>query len=418
MRPFSRNALLGGSLALLSCALAFGVGSAGATPDLDRSAPAPRPRARPKTREQLLLGFDPRVRQPMPDGSLSSPLASDHGAVLTLHAGLDGHVSRLLDAYDVPFGGVVAVEPATGRLLAYVSHSSAEPGARDQVLDASAPSASVFKVVTSAALLDQGVQPDTTTCYHGGFSALKPSELADNPKLDRACVSLTSALGSSLNVVFVKLSLKHLDAQKLTRYASAFGFGQSLPFEAPTEPSRLDVPAEPVEFARTAAGFWHMHMSPLHAAMIAATIANQGKMMRPHIIDHIVDDTGHTVSRTEPELHRAVIERRTAEQVAKMMRATVTHGTARKIFYDSHGNPFLPGIAVAGKTGTLSKERPYRGYTWWVGFAPADKPTIAVAALVVNSPKWRIKASFVAREALHYYLLDAPRLQGSKVAQK
>jgi len=418
MRPGSRTALLGASLALLSCALAFGVGSAGAAPDLERTAPAPKPRPKPKTREQLLQGFDPRVRTLMTDGALSSPLANEHGAVLTLHAGLDSFVTKLLKNYDVPFGGVVAVEPATGRLLAYVSHSSAEPGVRDQVLDASAPSASVFKVITSAALLDHGVRPDTTTCYHGGFSTLTQSELRDNPSLDSACVSLSSALGSSVNVVFGKLALKHLDAQKLTRYASAFGFGQTLPFDAPTEPSRLDVPKEPVEFARTAAGFWHMHMSPLHGAMIASTIANQGRMMRPHIIDRIVDEQGHAVSHTEPELHRAVIERRTAEQIAKMMRTTVTHGTARKIFYDQRGNPFLPGIDVAGKTGTLSKERPYRGYTWWVGFAPADKPTIAIAALVVNSPKWRIKAGFVAREALHYYLIDAPKREAHKVGQK
>ncbi len=418
MGPGSRTALVGASLALLSCALAFGVGSAGAAPDLERRAPVVKPRPKPKTREQLLQGFDPRVRNLMPDGALSSPLEGDHGAVLTLHAGLDDFVSKLLNDYDVPFGGVVAVEPATGRLLAYVSHSSAEPGVRDQVLDASAPSASVFKVITSAALLDHGVGPNTTTCYHGGASALTAGELSDNPRLDSACISLSSALGSSVNVVFGKLALKHLDAQRLTRYASAFGFGQTLPFDAPTEPSRLDVPVEPVEFARTAAGFWHTHMSPLHAAMIVSTIANQGRMMRPYIIDRIVDAKGDAVSQTEPELHRSVIERRTAEQVGQMMRTTITQGTARKTFYDHRGHPFLPGIDVAGKTGTLSKERPYRGYTWWVGFAPVDKPRIAIAALVVNSPKWRIKAGFVAREALHYYLIDAPKQQSHKVARQ
>ena len=418
MRPGPKTALLGVSLTLLSCALVFGIGSAGAAPERERPV-QPKPRPKALTRDQLLGDFDPRVRTLSETGSLRSPLAHDHAAVLTLHPGLDAHVTRLLEQYDVPFGGVVAIEPATGKVLAYVSHSSAEPGVRDQVLDASAPSASVFKLVTSAALLDHGVRPDTTTCYHGGFSGLSASELSDNPRLDSACVSLTSALGSSVNVVLGKLALKHLDAQKLTQYASAFGFGQTLPFDAQTEPSRLDVPSEPVEFARTAAGFWHMHMSPLHAAMIAATVANQGRMMRPQMIEQIVDSKGNLVSRSEPELHRAVIERRTAEQVGRMMRTTVTHGTAHKTFFDAHGNAFLPGIDVAGKTGTLSKERPYRGYTWFVGFAPADKPTIAIAVLVVNSPKWRIKAGFVAREALHYYLIDAPKQSAnSKVARR
>jgi cell division protein FtsI/penicillin-binding protein 2 len=92
-----------------------------------------------------------------------------------------------------------------------------------------------------------------------------------------------------------------------------------------------------------------------------------------------------------------------------MMELTVSRGTAHGAFFDQAGNAFLPGIAVAGKTGTLTAESPYRGYTWWVGFAPAERPTIAVAALVVNSPRWRIKASYVAREALRYYLVERPR---------
>jgi cell division protein FtsI/penicillin-binding protein 2 len=101
-----------------------------------------------------------------------------------------------------------------------------------------------------------------------------------------------------------------------------------------------------------------------------------------------------------------VIERKTAERLSRMMRITVAQGTAKKFFFDEKGNPFLPGIEVAAKTGTLSKERPYRGYTWWIGFAPANAPKIAIAALLVNSPKWRIKAGYVGREALRHYLFN------------
>jgi cell division protein FtsI/penicillin-binding protein 2 len=132
-------------------------------------------------------------------------------------------------------------------------------------------------------------------------------------------------------------------------------------------------------------------------------------MMRPYIIDRILDAKGAALSRSEPELHRSVIERRTADLVGRMMRSTITSGTARKTFYDGKGVPFLPGIEVAGKTGTLSRERPYRGYSWWIGFAPANAPKIALAVLVVNSPKWRIKASYVAREALRHHLIEQPK---------
>jgi peptidoglycan glycosyltransferase len=403
----SRRTLVGLALALSSFGLAVGIRSAGAAPAVERRAVTP---SRPKqpTRDSLLRGFDPRDRQ-LEAGHYTSPLAQDHQATLTLDPALDSFVKGLLDRYQVPQAGFVAIEPATGKVLSYVSHSEDPSDERDHVLDASPPSASVFKLITGSALLDQGLSPESNVCYHGGASHLTLAELTDNPKLDTACISLSGALGFSVNAVFGKLALKHLNASKLARYAGAFGFGESLPFDAKAESGLLDIPSEPVEFARTAAGFWHMHMSPLHAAMIAATVANHGRMMKPQVVAQIADPSGKLISRAEPELHRAVLERRTADLLARMMRTTVTQGTARKTFFDAKGNPFLPGVEVAGKTGTLSKERPFRGYTWFVGFAPADAPKIAVAALIINSPKWRIKAAYLAREALRYYLIEAPK---------
>jgi cell division protein FtsI/penicillin-binding protein 2 len=408
MRPFSRFALAGGLFALTSALLALDRGSADAAPAAQpaavvRTASAPK---RP-TREELLEGLD-LSRRELVAQRLVAPLDGDRQAVLTLAPGLDRFLSELLERYEVPYAGVVAMEPQTGKVLAYVSHSSAEPSARDQARDASAPAASLFKLVTSAALLEHGVGPDTSTCYHGGASKLTMAELVDNPKLDTACLSFSQALGWSVNAVFGKLALKRLDAKTLARYAGAFGFGETLPFDLPTQPSTIEIPGGDVEFARTAAGFWHMRLSPLHAAMLASTIANQGKMMRPQIVERVLDEKGKLLLKSEPVLHRSVLERRTADQIARMMRQTVTSGTAKKFFFDEKGNPFLPGVEVAAKTGTLSKERPYRGYTWWIGFAPANAPKIAVAALIVNSPKWRIKAGYVGREALRHYLFTKP----------
>lgn len=416
MRQMSRSALFVGLFGVSSGVLALSFGSADAAPAPLVARVVPRTVKKP-SRDELLQGFDPRVRN-LADRQLVAPLSDGNSAVLTLEPGLDGFLSDLLERYEVPYAGVVAIEPQTGKLLAYVSHSSAEPDGPDQVLSASAPAASVFKLVTGAALLERGVTPETSTCYHGGASKLTQAELVDNAKLDTACVSLTSALGWSLNAVFGKLALRHLDAPLLSRYAGAFGFGETLPFDATTQVSSIEMPSSQVEFARTAAGFWHMRMSPLHAATIAATIANHGKMMRPQLVERVVDARGSTLLKSAPELHRSVLERRTADQLARMMRTTVSAGTARKFFFDEKGNPFLPGVEVAAKTGTLSKERPYRGYSWWVGFAPANAPKIAVAALVVNSPTWRIKAGFVGREALRHYLFTKPKPEADKLARQ
>src|SRR5690606_8430389 len=101
---------------------------------------------------------------------------------------------------------------------------------------------------------------------------------------------------------FAKLAVRHLDAPTLERYASAFGFGHALPFDVPTRVSSSEVPGERLELARTAAGLWHMHMSPLHGALIAATIANQGRMPRPTLVDRVLDARGHVAYRARPEV--------------------------------------------------------------------------------------------------------------------
>jgi len=373
--------------------------------DETERAPERARRQRPRDRRHALLeGFDPRVHEAEGDVRVSR-LPNGRRAVLTIDPALQAHVESELRRYEVPYAALVAIEPSTGRVLAYVSHSSASADAPDLALDATPPTASVFKVVTGSALVDSaGLSPDTRTCYTGGGSRLTAWHLEDH-ETEHNCVTLTEAMGRSTNAVFAKLADRHLDRATIQRYAAAFGFGHSLPFDVPTNPSPAEVPEDRLELARTAAGFWHMHMSPLHGALLAATIANDGQMPRAAIVERLEDADGEVLLRHEPETFRNVIPRATAQTVGRMMRHTVAHGTARRTFHDQRGNAFLPGIVVAGKTGTLSAERPYRGYTWFVGFAPADEPRIAVAALAVNTPRWRIKAPYIAREALREYLM-------------
>lgn len=361
--------------------------------------------AGPAALSDVVTGFDP-LRHELQDGRLVSPLPRGRTADLTLSAPLQAHLEKIFTRYKVPYGAAVAIEPDSGRVLAYVSHSSQNPKAGDLVLDPTPPAASVFKVITSAALLDDGVRPDQKICYSGGFRSIYMRDLEDDPRRDSACVDLAGALGRSVNTVFAKLADRRLSPATLRRYAEAFGFGHALPFDVRTKASPSEVPKDRLEFARTAAGFWHMHMSPLHAALIGATVANGGVMPRPHMVSRVRDAQGQVVAERKPEDFRSVIPASTAKVLGHMMGNTVTSGTARGAFFDDHGLAFLPGVQVAGKTGSLSTSSPYRAYSWWVGFAPIDKPKIAVAALVVNDPKWRIKGSYVAREALRKYLLE------------
>jgi peptidoglycan glycosyltransferase len=326
-------------------------------------------------------------------------------AVLTVDNDLQSHIRSLFSRYDVPAGGLVAIEPKTGRVLAYVGYEAGKGDSAQVVTDPAPPAASVFKIVTASALLDAGVKSTTSVCYGGGMRGLVAADLVDSPKRDRWCATMADALGYSINAVFAKLADRHIDEARMTQYVSAFGFGQRLPFDLPTIPSPVDVPDSRLERARMAAGFWHSQMSPLHGALVASTIANDGKMPYAALVERIESRTGETLYEHTPRTFRQVLPRHTAQLAGEMMTRTVTKGTAKKAFWDPKGRPFLPGIGVAGKTGTLSRYNPHRTYNWWVGYAPVDDPKIAVAALVVNEPKWRIKASYVAREALREYLV-------------
>lgn len=371
----------------------------------------------PRPATALPADFDPRTAR-LVDSKYVAELAGGSRAELTLDPGLTRHVSRELERYAVPFGALVAMDPRDGRILALVSHSSASPGA-NVAFDASPPAASVFKIVTAAALLDRGVLATDSLCYGGGLHGIGLPDLADDAARDTRCATLSDALSGSINSVFAKLADRRLEHGVLARYASAFGFGQPLPLEISAPTSGVEVPDDRLEFARMAAGFWHTHLSPMHGALVASTVANGGVMPRAILADRIVGPDGTVLATATPGAHRTVVGPEAARVLTAMMERTVSSGTAHSAFFDDHGVAFLPGIRVAGKTGTLTAERPeYRGYTWFVGFAPADAPTIAVAALVVNTPEWRIKASYLAREALRYRLVvSAPRVAATAPAR-
>jgi cell division protein FtsI/penicillin-binding protein 2 len=318
---------------------------------------------------------------------------------LTLDPRMQDAADGVLKAFHVPYGGAVVLSVADGRVLALVGRSAADQqlGAEELALRPWAPAASVFKVVSAAALVEGGLSGATRTCYHGGTSSILPDNLLDLPLLDRRCDTLAYGLGKSQNAILAKLAARHLTAGDLSRTGHDFGFDREIPFELPVEPSHLDVPTDALEFARTAAGFWHSTLSPLHGALLAATIASGGRMPAPTLVAHGVPAAGA----------RRVMARAAAREVGRMMELTTRIGTARGAFHDRRGRRVL-GCDVAGKTGTLSAitDHGFVGYSWFIGYAPADHPQIAFAVALGNNPGWRIKASYVARRIVAEYLAE------------
>ncbi|MFA9470211.1 MAG: penicillin-binding transpeptidase domain-containing protein, partial [Deltaproteobacteria bacterium] len=154
-------------------------------------------------------------------------------AVLTVDHDLQSHIRSLFSRYDVPAGGLVAIDPKTGHVLAYVGYEAGKGDSARVVTDPGPPAASVFKIITASALLDAGVKSSTSVCYGGGMRGLVAADLVDSPKRDRWCATMADALGYSINAVFAKLADRHIDAARMTQYVSAFGFGQRLPFDLP-----------------------------------------------------------------------------------------------------------------------------------------------------------------------------------------
>jgi cell division protein FtsI/penicillin-binding protein 2 len=350
-----------------------------------------------------LNGFDP-LKLDFQSGRVLSPLGGTRSVELTLDPGLQRSVLAVMRRNQIPETGAVLMDVKTGDLLVYASRVQ-EGDPFDVNVRAEAPAASVFKLVTGAALIEAGLNADTEQCYRGGRSAIAARELIDDPKLDRSCANLAMAMGRSINVVFARLAQRHLTPERLASMANNLGFGAPIPFELPTEAPAVDIPSsDPVEFARAAAGFWHTTLSPLAGASLAQTIANDGISLKPRLVRAVLDD-GEPEWRAEkePEVLRRALSPVTAHELGKMMLQTVAAGSGFKAFHDARGQAYLPRIAVAGKTGTLTRKEGERHYTWFVGFAPADNPEVAVATLVVNTPIWRIKAAELARDVLRAY---------------
>jgi penicillin-binding protein A len=338
-------------------------------------------------------------------------LSGGNVAELTLDPEVQRTALSLMRRSRIPEAGVVLMDVESARLLAYASYVNEGPSF-DVNARAEAPTASVFKIVTAAALVERaGLSAGTEQCYHGGKSRVAVEELEDDPARDKWCASLAAAMGRSLNVVFARLARKHLSVEQLTETAGAFGFGASVPFEVPNQAPNVALPEDPVEFARGAAGFWHSTLSPLAGVSIAQTVALGGVTLRPRIVQRVKDPAGALLFEAPeaPVVLRRAVKPDTALELSKMMVQTTLNGSAHKAFFDAKGRAFLPNIAVAGKTGTLTRDSENRFYTWFVGFAPADKPEVAISVLVVNTPSWLIKAPELARDVLRAHFAKQGR---------
>ncbi len=365
-----------------------------------RPAPSPSPSSR--TGWAIPAGLVDVAQAQEAQGRLRQVLADGTQIELTLRPSLQRAAMTALRKYRVEYGVIVVVAPHTGDLLALAEYADGRPDLRQMALQGDGPAASVFKIVTSAALIDEaGLTPASEICTHGGQRFLTLAHLDPDPRRDRKCTTLADALGQSNNVAFARWADQHLTPASLQAVAERFLFNRSIPFLWTVGVSQAQLPTgSRLGFAKSAAGFVGTTLSPLHAALIAAAIANRGVMMTPRLVARATRG-GQTLYEAQHAQLAKVLSPETARALAQMMVHTTTgEGTAAR-FFMRRKRPRIRGLTVAGKTGSLSaRGGPARHYSWFVGFAPAERPEIALAALVVNGETWTTKGAVLAREVL------------------
>jgi peptidoglycan glycosyltransferase len=303
-------------------------------------------------------------------------------------------------------GGVVALDPATGKVLVMATSPSYDANLIESNYPAIAriranctPAApllnratsglytpgSTFKIVTAAAALDTGTFTPDSTFNDPGYCieyGKKVSNFADQNGPEKfGQVNFTQALQHSINAVFCEIG-KRLGPLTVLDYARRFGFYSVPPLETPVNERRasglyqrgqLFRPQHncQVDAGRLAFGQERMLSTPLQMAMVTAAIADGGVVMRPFVVDRVVAPDKSTLQTTHPQDLGHAIKPETATQLTAMMEAVVSGGTGTAAQ--------IPGVRVAGKTGTAETGVSHVNTTWFVAFAPADAPRIAIA---------------------------------------
>jgi cell division protein FtsI/penicillin-binding protein 2 len=392
-----------------------GVDTAASPNDHEHGRPAAPASERPKLRPGPLDLDGLRVDE---DGQALADLGNGFVGELTLDSALQKKATRLLERGKVIVGAVVVMDVRTGDVLAmaerHVDDHPAAPkfsddGPKHLALRAFAPAASVFKVVTAAALLEAGVSGKTAFPYLGGHQRIGADHIGA-PPAGSPTATLGDGLSKSINGLFAHLAVTKLEPDALATTAQRFLFNEVVPFPALTDASTAQVPRSPLERGRMAAGFFHSKMTVLHGAVLAAAIARGGEMPAPRFVARLRTPEGGLEEGPAPAVLGRAMQASTATELGRMMRDTTEDGTARRSF--SQVPKSLEGIGVVGKTGTLTDPTTKTDYTWFVGYAPADSPQVAFSVLVGNGNPWWVKATDVARDVLaaHFEAVAARHL--------
>ncbi|MGP0100447.1 MAG: peptidoglycan D,D-transpeptidase FtsI family protein [Solirubrobacteraceae bacterium] len=331
-------------------------------------------------------------------------------------------------------GAVVALDPRTGAVTVMASKPSYDPNAlrsrvasaqQEREMSANPPTksevnratqfgyapGSTFKIVTATAAIDTGAYTPEST-VEGRNGILVSGKLLQNDNAESfGPITLTYALAHSVNTVWAQVA-EHVGKRTLGRYMERFGFDRKPRLDYPAEEMSASgehigegvvAPTSPlVDVGRMGIGQDKLMVTPLQMAEVAAAVADRGRLMVPHLTQRVVDSEGRTVQTISPRVQSVVMKPSTAAAVTSMMEAVVREGTGTAAQ--------IPGIQVAGKTGTAQTQfGDAINNVWFIAFAPATDPAVAVAVTLKAVPgEGATYAAPVARAVIESLLRPAP----------
>ncbi len=332
----------------------------------------------------------------------------------TLDPELQSEAQTLLKRYKPDYAAIFMYDVQTGEVLAMSSWQKSNPKAENLNLKATFPAASIFKIVTASAAVDQmGINPDRKIAFNGGnYTLYKRNVLSEKINKWTRFVTLKEAFARSLNTAFGRLTLENLSPKALADYSERFLFNKDIITDFKFQQSTAVIP-EDNAFALTqaASGFTRDNtLSPVHGAMIASTIVNKGNMVTPYIVREVTNEKGEVVYKPNIIKPIQVMTPESAEKIEQMMEQTVLAGTSRKAFRKLIKDKKFKEVEMGGKTGHLTGTNPKGRTDWFVGYAKdSDGNTVALAAITVNIKKWTVKSSSLAEMMFrkHFkYILD------------
>ncbi len=358
-------------------------------------------RPRPEILAVHLTRLDGAGCLEIPDGGAVDPVFWT-----SLDPELQHRVERRL-RQSMALGGIaVFLDPASGRIMALATYNKD----RKHPLAAfwkAYPAASIFKIVTAAAALEEGLlEPASILAYTGRNHTLYRRDLTAKVYPWSTRVSLREAFALSLNPVFGKIGIYTLGPTRLRRFGSRFFFGQPLPSEVPFETSRLAVPADRIGIAEVASGFNDRTLlTVLHAAWIGSVVVSDGAAPAPWLVVSARDGTGREIYRHTSSPPIRVLSPGTARKMRKLMEATVRYGTCRKSFAGRRRDRRLRGIVFGGKTGNVNNRRNTIKYDWFVGYGRESKggKGVVLAVMMLHGRFLGHRANVVAFDLFRRY---------------